>query len=165
LLRSGKSTLSFISEQFSRHDELLGHANSTSRVLEEYEDEYKPEPGTPESMIELNTLAHTAHKRVLAAPQRILHLVLVANDRSQPASTPAKVSHLIRPVLAMAKEKGWPVCLEATSPRSRDVYAHLGFEVLEEMRVGKGKVDAEGWGCADGEGVLIWAMRFEAEKR
>jgi hypothetical protein len=134
-------------------------------VLEEHEDTYEPESGTPEAIVELNTLAHTVHKRVLAAPQSILHLVLVANDRSQPASAPANVSHLIRPVLAMAKEKGWPVVLEATSPRSRDVYAYLGFEVLEEMRVGKGKVDAEGWGCADGEGVLIWAMMFGAEKK
>jgi hypothetical protein len=58
----------------------------------------------------------------------------------------------------MAKGKGWPVVLESTSPRSRDVYAHLGFDMLEEITVGKGKVDAEGRGKEGGEGVVLWAM-------
>jgi hypothetical protein len=109
---------------------------------------------------ELNSLAHHARQRALP-PQatHVLHLVLVANDRSHPsATTPAKVSDLIRPVLDMAKEKGWPVVLESTSPRSRDVYAHLGFQILEEITVGKGKVDGEGRGKDGGEGVLLWAM-------
>ncbi|KAJ7655277.1 hypothetical protein DFH06DRAFT_1329612 [Mycena polygramma] len=34
--------------------------------------------------------------------------------------------------------------LEATTPRSRDVYKHFGFEVVKEVMVGKGKVDASG---------------------
>ncbi|KAJ6608898.1 acyl-CoA N-acyltransferase [Mycena sp. CBHHK59/15] len=34
--------------------------------------------------------------------------------------------------------------LEATTPRSRDVYKHFGFEVVKEVTVGKGKVDALG---------------------
>lgn len=89
----------------------------------------------------------------------MLHLVLLANDRSHPSAImPAKVSDLIRPVLEMAKEKGWPVVLESTSPRSRDVYAHLGFETLEEITVGRGKVDGDGRGKDGGEGVLLWAM-------
>jgi len=58
----------------------------------------------------------------------------------------------------MAREKGWPVVLESTSPRSRDVYTHLGFQMLEEIVVGKGKVDGEGRGREGGEGVKLWAM-------
>lgn len=58
----------------------------------------------------------------------------------------------------MAQEKGWPVVLEATSARSRDVYRHLGFDVLEEVTVGKGRVDAEGRGKEGGEGCVLWVM-------
>lgn len=38
------------------------------------------------------------------------------------------------------------------------MYAHLGFQILEEITVGKGKVDGEGRGKDGGEGVLLWAM-------
>ncbi|KAJ6554908.1 hypothetical protein DFH09DRAFT_1085176 [Mycena vulgaris] len=34
--------------------------------------------------------------------------------------------------------------LEATTPRSRDIYMHFGFEVVGEVTVGKGAVDAQG---------------------
>ncbi|KAJ7278293.1 hypothetical protein C8J57DRAFT_1306389 [Mycena rebaudengoi] len=34
--------------------------------------------------------------------------------------------------------------LEATTPRSREVYKHFGFEVVNEVTVGKGKVNAHG---------------------
>ncbi|VDB86618.1 unnamed protein product [Peniophora sp. CBMAI 1063] len=37
-----------------------------------------------------------------------------------------------------------PVYLEASSPRSRDVYAHFGFQLIEPVLLGAGKVDSEG---------------------
>ncbi|EJC99777.1 uncharacterized protein FOMMEDRAFT_58472, partial [Fomitiporia mediterranea MF3/22] len=37
-----------------------------------------------------------------------------------------------------------PVHLEATTSKSRDIYARYGFEVNEEHRYGKGKVDSNG---------------------
>jgi hypothetical protein len=154
--------------------EQSGRADLEIRVLEEHTETYKPDPNNPPAVDELNAAAHKARKRVLSAPQTVLHLVLVANDRSQSSSTPSNppstspstasssplpsIKHLIRPVLALATEKGWPVCLEATSPRSRDIYAHLGFQILEEMVLGKGTVDAEGRGKEGGDGVKVWAM-------
>ncbi|KAI4655252.1 uncharacterized protein J4E79_008318 [Alternaria viburni] len=129
-------------------------------TLEEVTENYTEEPHNPPAVTELNSLAHHIRKRFIP-PQttHMLHLVLLANDRTHPStSNPAKVSDLIRPVLDMAREKGWPVVLESTSPRSRDVYTHLGFQLLEEIVVGKGKVDGEGRGLEGGEGVKLWAM-------
>jgi hypothetical protein len=142
-------------------------------VLEEHTKEHEEDMNVPPAVAELNAASHKARSRILSSPQKVLHLVLVGNDRSQyppslssssSSSTPASIKILIRPVLALAKESGWPVCLEATSPRSRDVYAHLGFEVLEEMVLGRGKVDADGRGKDGGEGIKIWAMVCGAEK-
>ena len=128
--------------------------------MEEVTETYTPLPHYPYAVTELNTLAHHVRKRTLP-PQatHFLHLTLLANDRNHPStSKPAKVSDVIRPVLAMAKEKGWPVALEATSSGSRDVYAHLGFEMLEKITVGKGKIDREGRGKEGGEGMDLWVM-------
>lgn len=61
-------------------------------------------------------------------------------------------------MLKMAKEKGWPVVLEATSENGRDVYKHLGMEVLEEHTFGQGKVGSDGKRKEGGEGVKIWVM-------
>jgi hypothetical protein len=139
--------------------------------LEEHTKEHEEDMNVPPAVAELNAAAYEARKRVLSASQKVLHLVLVGNDRSQypqspssSSSSPVSIKTLIRPVLALANKSGWPVCLEATSPRSRDVYAHLGFEVLEEMVLGRGKVDADGRGKDGGEGIKIWAMVCGAEK-
>jgi hypothetical protein len=67
-------------------------------------------------------------------------------------------SAVVKPVLEMAEQRGWPVCLEATSPRSRDVYKYWGFKDLGEVKVGKGVVDGEGRKDRDGEGVSLWVM-------
>ena len=96
----------------------------------------------------------------------MLHLILLGNDRAHPSndqSRNAKVSGVIRPMLQVAKEKKWPVVLEATTAKSRDVYRHLGFEILEEITVGKGKIDREGRPKEGGEGCLLWSMikRYE----
>ncbi len=68
------------------------------------------------------------------------------------------VRALVSPFLDRAREEGLPVWLEATNEHARDVYAHLGFSVVEEFRIGKGDVNSEGWLQEDGEGVLIYAM-------
>ena len=88
---------------------------------------------------------------------------MLGNDRSHPSndtSRNAKVSDVLRPVLAMAREHGWPVVLESTTPKSRDVYLHLGFKNLAEIYVGKGKIDAEGRVKEGGEGIPLWVMMY-----
>ncbi|KAF9463716.1 hypothetical protein BDZ94DRAFT_1282415 [Collybia nuda] len=55
---------------------------------------------------------------------------------------------------------GVPFILEATTPNSRDRYTHLGFEVVEEITLGKGKVNTEGIVASGQEavGFPIWTM-------
>jgi hypothetical protein len=51
--------------------------------------------------------------------------------------------------------------LEASSRKSMGVYAHLGWEITREFRVGKGKVTEAGLrpsGQEEAPGVLVWAM-------
>ncbi|KAK3690827.1 hypothetical protein LTR37_018955 [Vermiconidia calcicola] len=57
-----------------------------------------------------------------------------------------------------ALEDGLPIWLEATTPRSRDIYARRGFKVVEEMRVGKGTHVESGTMEEGGNGVPLWAM-------
>jgi len=44
----------------------------------------------------------------------------------------------------LQRAAGKPVILEATTPRSRDIYAHFGFELNKEHRFGVGSVDEMG---------------------
>ncbi|KAJ7262697.1 hypothetical protein B0H12DRAFT_305107 [Mycena haematopus] len=57
-----------------------------------------------------------------------------------------------------------PITLEATTPHSRDVYAHQGFEIVQQHTLGPGTVDARGLGVgtdtkdADATGFPVWVM-------
>ncbi|KAJ7746358.1 hypothetical protein B0H16DRAFT_962902 [Mycena metata] len=54
-----------------------------------------------------------------------------------------------------------PITLEATTAHSRDVYAHLGFEVVESLTLGKGQVNNRGLRIAKGEpatGFPVYVM-------
>ncbi|KAL0570279.1 hypothetical protein V5O48_011690 [Marasmius crinis-equi] len=53
--------------------------------------------------------------------------------------------------------------LEATTPASRDVYQHFGFEVVCELIVTKGKVDARGK-TATLQPVSRFILRFESNR-
>lgn len=54
--------------------------------------------------------------------------------------------------------KSMPIWLEATTEKSMQVYARLGFEHVDSWVIGKGKVDRDGEPRKDGEGVRIWGM-------
>ncbi|KAI0060949.1 hypothetical protein BV25DRAFT_1806417 [Artomyces pyxidatus] len=60
---------------------------------------------------------------------------------------------LLRDGFARASPK--PIHLEATTPRSRDIYKHHGFEVDEEHWFGMGEVNAQGL-PAKGEAATGW---------
>jgi hypothetical protein len=116
----------------------------------------------PRVLAELEHEATQARKCVMSAPRKILHLMLVANDRSSVVDNEKapSIGQVMRPMLAMAKEKGWAVCLEATSARSRDVYKYLGFEVIGELCIGKRRVDGDGRRVEGGSGIPMWAMMY-----
>ncbi|KAE8151672.1 hypothetical protein BDV25DRAFT_138595 [Aspergillus avenaceus] len=71
------------------------------------------------------------------------------------------VRALIDPFLELARKDGVPAWLEAASEHSRGVYAHFGFRVVEEFRVGVGVCDRRGDLVDGGEGVPLWGMIYE----
>lgn len=72
-------------------------------------------------------------------------------------------SELIRHHQKVVRESGMPIWLEATTPRSRDIYSRLGFQVVDEIVLGKGKAGADGKACKGGEGVPVWGMIWRPE--
>ncbi|KAH7384412.1 hypothetical protein DE146DRAFT_681422 [Phaeosphaeria sp. MPI-PUGE-AT-0046c] len=116
----------------------------------------------PRVLQQLEELYTKARTRVITPPRQILHLLLIGNDRASVSGDGPKpsIGAVVKPMLAMAKERGWLACLEATTARARDVYEHYGFEVIEEGRVGKGEVDGRGYKVDGGEGIPIWAMVY-----
>lgn len=57
-----------------------------------------------------------------------------------------------------AQARHLPIWLEATTPASRNFYLSLGFEEVEEIILGKGKVAADASIQPDGPGVPLYAM-------
>ncbi|EMD97743.1 hypothetical protein COCHEDRAFT_1125574 [Bipolaris maydis C5] len=141
---------------------VAGSGISSVWRLEAITDEPIISPHYPAAVIELNLVAHRTKKQHLPpSATHMLHLSLLGNYREHPSNDKSrnhKVSDVMRPVLKMAKEKGWPVVLEATSEKGRDVYKHFGMEVLAEHTFGQGKVGSDGKKKEGGEGVKIWVM-------
>ncbi|KAF2478557.1 hypothetical protein BDY17DRAFT_328097 [Neohortaea acidophila] len=67
-------------------------------------------------------------------------------------------SRLIKEYQQKAAAEGLPIWLEATTPRSRDVYAKVGFEETTMMKLGEGTHAASGVPETGGPGVCIWPM-------
>ncbi|KAH4103817.1 hypothetical protein HBH70_097180 [Parastagonospora nodorum] len=123
---------------------------------------YEDHEHLPRVLNEMNAQADVARKRILTPPKKLLHLALIANDKESVPSDGRKVgaSDVIRPMLEMATSRGWPVVLEATSPRSRDIYARLGFKDVGELKLGVGRINSKGRRQEGGEGVSQWAMVY-----
>lgn len=68
---------------------------------------------------------------------------------------------LIDPYLHKARTAGVPVWLEAISDHGRQVYEHLSFRTVAEVRLGVGKVNADGILDENGEGLVVYGMVAE----
>lgn len=85
------------------------------------------------------------------------YLFVIGRDPSRRGNPPVS-PRLILPFIQKAKEARVPVWLEATSEHSKNVYEKLGFKVVEELKIGKGRCDKSGNLVDGGEGVSMWAM-------
>lgn len=57
-----------------------------------------------------------------------------------------------------------PIWLEATTSRSMRLYSKLGWEIVDEVIIGKDKAQADGTACKGGEGVTVWTMIWRPQK-
>lgn len=77
-------------------------------------------------------------------------------------------SHLIRKKQDEVRGDGLPIWLEATTARSRDVYAKSGFRTVGEVGLGRGTHASSGEPQRGGDGVtvyaMIWRPQWEQEK-
>lgn len=65
---------------------------------------------------------------------------------------------LIGQYLEKARADGIPVWLEAISEHGRQVYEHLSFRTVEEIRLGVGKVNPKGEPDENGQGMVVYGM-------
>lgn len=65
---------------------------------------------------------------------------------------------IIKQYQEMAQKDDTPIWLEASNRQSREVYLKLGFQDVEILTFGKGKVSPEGMRQPGGPGVPVWAM-------
>uniref|UniRef100_A0A0D2YHQ5 N-acetyltransferase domain-containing protein n=1 Tax=Fusarium oxysporum (strain Fo5176) TaxID=660025 RepID=A0A0D2YHQ5_FUSOF len=65
------------------------------------------------------------------------------------------LSALIQYLMEEARRVAKPVWLEATSRYSMNQFLRHGFELVEDIKVGEGKVNSQGKKEAGGDGVLI----------
>jgi hypothetical protein len=72
-------------------------------------------------------------------------------------------SALVGELQDIARKDHCPLWLEATTAYSRDIYARLGFETIEEIVLGKGQVREDGLRKKGGDGVRIWGMIWRPE--
>ncbi|KAF2995169.1 hypothetical protein E8E14_002435 [Neopestalotiopsis sp. 37M] len=61
-------------------------------------------------------------------------------------------------MLERSRSDGLPICFEAATERTRDMYLKHGGKVMGECVIGKGKVGADGMPNKSGEGFVIWPM-------
>ncbi|KAJ9210139.1 hypothetical protein DTO166G4_8228 [Paecilomyces variotii] len=71
------------------------------------------------------------------------------------------VRALIDPYLKKAREQGAAVWLEAITEHGKQVYEHLSFRTVAEVRIGVGKTNSKGEFDENGEGILVYGMMAE----
>jgi len=94
------------------------------------------------------------------------HLSFLGRNPDQP-STPGAISAVVLPFLERAREENVPAWLEATYPRAVAIYQHFGFQVCEEVVIGRGKCDDRGYPCSGEQatGVRAWGMIYNSHLR
>lgn len=73
-------------------------------------------------------------------------------------------SAIVRRYQEIASREELPILLEAMTESCMRLHLKLGWEVVEEMIIGKGKASADGMPFKGGEGVRIWGMIWRPRK-
>lgn len=80
------------------------------------------------------------------------------NKKTNRQNSTGLAKAIIKQYQEMAQKDDTPIWLEASNRQSREVYLNLGFQDVEMLTFGKGKVSPEGMRQPGGPGVPVWAM-------
>jgi len=112
--------------------------------------------GCRRMLLEFGPQSDDAKAKGLKNGEKYYYLFFIATKKEKRGK--GLSTALIKRYQAIATEKGTPIWLEATTSYSRDIYKKIGFEIVSEMVLGKGKAAPDGTSMVGGEGVKVWAM-------
>lgn len=102
-----------------------------------------------------------AKSKVLGKHERYYYIFFLGTGEE--ARGRGYCSRIVRGYQDVAKTENLPIWIEAGTEYCRRLYERLGFELVEELLVGKGKCDKDGNLKTGGEGVKIWGMIWRPE--
>src|SRR5256885_13395334 len=105
--------------------------------------------GLQRMLLEFEPQTASARSLALARKEKYFYIFFVGTRED--CRGRGLASSLIRHYQVKATEANLPVWLEATTAKSRDIYLKLGFEVVQEIVLGKGKVGSDGLVKENGE--------------
>ncbi len=111
-------------------------------------------------LMEFAPLADAMKEKGLKGRKRYFYVFFLGTDPEMRGR--GYCSALVREYQARAERERVPLWLEATTAYSMRLYERLGFRIVDEVVLGKGKVGPDGSECKGGEGVKIWGMIWEA---
>ncbi|KAF2500863.1 hypothetical protein BU16DRAFT_614560 [Lophium mytilinum] len=119
--------------------------------------------GCYRAIMEMGPLSMACKEKVLPGKGKCYYILYVATAPS--GRRQGLCSALVKNYQQLAERDKVPIYLEATSKYSCCLYQKLGFSVVDEMIVGKGKHAADGRLEGGGPGVKIWGMIWRPEIR
>jgi hypothetical protein len=113
-------------------------------------------------LFEFEPLTDAAKAKGLKGEKRYYYVFFVATKEESRGK--GSCSAIMRKYKELGSRDGVPVWLEATTAKSMLIYKNLGWEVVDELVIGKGNVGPDGLPCKGGEGVKLWAMIWLPER-
>ncbi|CAI7661545.1 unnamed protein product [Penicillium pancosmium] len=105
---------------------------------------------------EFSGMTDNAKRKGLHGEQRYYYVFSIGTEHDHRGKGLAK--EIMRYHQSIARSENLPIWLEATTPSSRHLYLSLGFQEIEEIILGKGKVAPDASIQPGGPGVSLWAM-------
>ena len=112
-------------------------------------------------LAEYTPLADASKAKELAGQKKYYYVFFIGtaeNGRGR-----GLCSAIMKKFQEIATRDQCPVWLEATTEKSMKLYSKLGWRVVDEITLGKGKASAGGLQCKGGEGVRVWTMVWRPE--
>ncbi|KAF7713631.1 Uncharacterized protein PECH_006255 [Penicillium ucsense] len=112
--------------------------------------------GLKRLLSEFSGMTDNAKKIGLRGQQRYYYIFTIGTETEHRGQGLARA--IMQDYMKKAQFENLPIWLEATTPNSRKLYLSLGFEDVEKIVLGKGKVDDQAQLQYEGSGVPLWAM-------